>query len=402
MSGHESSTSSGGELSGLVDAVGSGRISRRRFLVHAASLGLSATAIGALLAACGEEDPTPAQTTAQVSYPSAPPEDGVLHVYNWAAYLPDEIKARFEEESGLKIDETYYESNEALLAKLRAGATGYDVIVPSDYMVHILWKSGLLLPLDMSLIPNYESYVGEQFKRPAYDDEATGAKYSVPYQWGTTGIAVQTAKVERPITKWADLWDRTFEGDIIMLNDERETLGAGLLKNGYSINTTSQEELDVATADLVAQKPLLQAYDSANRKRSIVQGVPLVHCWSGDIALSYWADPDIYERMTYVLPDEGFPMFVDNLCIPVGAPSPYAAHSFLDFILRPDVQGELSPWAGTYTPVPEAEDLARQSDAELFRFMPDAETIASRGEPMDDVGEFAAQYQAAWREVMSA
>ena len=389
-------------LDDLLGALAQRPISRRELLVRAVSIGLSATAIGALLAACGDDAATPAATTQAVSYSSAAPEDGVLHVYNWAEYLPESTKERFEEESGIKVDETYYDSNESLLAKLRAGATGYDVIVPSDYMVHVLWKSGLLLPLDMRLIPNYELYVGEQFKRPSYDDEATGAKYSVPYQWGTTGVAVQKAKVGRSVTKWADLWDPAFSGDVIMLNDERETLGVGLLKNGHSINTTSQAELDIATADLIAQKPLVQAYDSANRKRSIIQGVPLVHCWSGDIALSYWSDPDIYERMTYVLPEEGFPMFVDNLCIPVGAPSPHAAHSFLDFILRPDVQGELSPWAGTYTPVPEAEPLARESDAELFRFMPDAATIESRGEPMDDVGEFAAQYQEAWHQVVSA
>ena len=111
----------------------------------------------------------------------------------------------------------------------------------------------------------------------------------MPYQWGQTGVAQRIDKIPTELTKWADLWNTAYKNKINMLNDERETMGVGLMKvtqDPKSINSTDQATIDKAVQELITQKPLVAGYDSVNMKRNIVAGVPLVHCWNGDIILA--------------------------------------------------------------------------------------------------------------------
>ena len=392
------------DLEGLVNELRHGRISRRQFMERALVMGLAVGGVATVLAACGEGETA---TTASPS-PTLPPmgEAGdSLNLFNWSDYMDPATLKKFRKETGIKVTETYFDSNEDMLAKLKAGAKGYDVIVPSDYMVHILLKTGLVEPLDMSAIPNFQ-YVGEKFREPNFDDpkENGGAKYSVPYEWGQTGVAQRLDKQPTPITKWADLWNPSFEQLINMLNDERETIGVGLMKvtgTVDSINSTDQATIDQATDELVAQKPLVRAYDSANLRRNIVQGVPFVHCWNGDIilALNSGVDP---AALTLIAPEEGIPMFVDNFCVPVGNQNRNGAHQFLNFMLDPEIAASNGTWVGYYSPIPDAVPTIQENDPNVYRYAPTEEEIETRGQFYQDMGALNAMYTTAWQTVKSA
>jgi spermidine/putrescine transport system substrate-binding protein len=387
------------ELEGLVTEVARGRISRKQFLGRAAALGLSAGAIGSVLAACNDDSGGGGGASASPEPVVSTAKPDKLFLYNWSDYMTNKCKKDYQKQSGIEVVETYYDDNEALLTKLQAGARGYDIIVPSDYMVHILIKTGLLEPLDMSLIPNHDQYVDPKFQNPEYDnpEENGGNKYSIPYQWGTTGYAVRVDTFKDPVSKWADLWNEAYKGQIQMLNDERETMGVGLMKNGYSINSTSEEEVTKAKDDLIVQKPLVRAYDSTAPKRAMVQGVPLVHCWNGDVVVALWAGLTP-EQINYVMPEEAFPIYVDCLCTPVGAPSRYWAHDFMNYVLDPATQGPLSTWIGYFTPVTSA---VPDVDPIVYTFAPTEEDL-ERGEIYNDLGNFSRVYTEAWAEVKSS
>jgi spermidine/putrescine transport system substrate-binding protein len=301
------------------------------------------------------------------------------------------------------VNEVFYNAGEEMLAKLKAGAKGYDVFVPSDYMVHIMQMSGVIEPLDMEYLPNFQ-YVGELFRAPVYDDPAKqdGLRYSVPYFYGTTGYCQRLDKVPQPQSRWAPLFDPANEGRIHLLDDERECLGLALKYLGFSVNTTDQAELDEATALLIEQKPLVETYDSVNMKRAMKEGVPFVHCWDGDVLMAVddlKDEPTTAADLHYVLPDEGFVRWADALVVPVGNNSRYGAHLFMDFLMRPDIAGQNASWVWYLSPIAPAS--WEYTDPFALTLKPTDEELA-RSEVFTDVGEFATQYSDAWRQVKSA
>jgi len=380
-------------IGSLLRSLADRRITRRQFIQRAALLGLSATAAGAILGACGEGEPESTPVVMDTTVPD------VLYYYSWAEYIDPKVKQEFTKRTGIKVMETDFNDMDALYAKAQAqgGQLDVDIIVPSDYMVSIMRQSNMLQPLDMSFIPNFQ-YVSEQFRKPSFDPETDGKKYSIPYMWGSMGIGVRVDKVTDPITGWANLWDPQYEGDINMQDSSRPTVGAALKLLGYSLNSTDEAEINEAAEKLIEQKPLVAQYDSVSPYRNMAKGVPLVHCWSGEViqAINYaGASPD---DLKYVHPSEGYMLFVDNYCIPRGAPSPYAAHLFMDFILDPEIEVQNASWIGFFPPEDEA---MAQLDPLVQAVVPDAETLA-RGEITDDVGEAQALYTDAWRRVKAA
>jgi len=264
-------------------------------------------------------------------------------------------------------------------------------------------KSGLLEPLDMKYLPNFK-FVGEQFRNPVYDDkdENGGLKYSVPYFYGTTGYARRTDKVAEKTTDWTPLFDPAYKGGISMLNNPRETIGVGLFSLGYSANTTDQAELDEATAKMVAQKPLVVTYDSANMKRSIVQGLPLTHCWDGDVLMATDAmggDQKAMDLAVFVRPTEGFCLWMDNLTVPIGKNSRYGAHLWMDYLMDPKVSGENASWVWYLSPIAPAS--WEYTDEFALSITPTEEELA-RSVVFMDVGEFQRSYDEAWRQIKSA
>ncbi len=215
--------------------------------------------------------------------------------------------------------------------------------------------------------------------------------------FGTTGYCATLAKVPSPMDSWDQLWDATYKGDISMLDSERNTLGVGLIKLGYSFNTTSQEELDAAIEVLIEQKPLVLKYDQANTRRSIVQGLALTHCWDGDVGLAIKTIPA--DSIEYVLPSQGYNVWADGIVIAKSSENVYAAHLFLNHMLDPKQAGQAADYIGYQCVVPGGVDYITDPIQKAMR--PTPEQLAN-GVFREDVGEFNAAYDQAWADLRAA
>jgi spermidine/putrescine transport system substrate-binding protein len=223
-----------------------------------------------------------------------------------------------------------------MLAKLMSGASSYDLIQPSEYVIEALVKENQLLPLDHSKIPNMKHFGKEYWDQP-HDPEL---KYSVPYMQGTVGIVVNTEKVKEPITGFADVFTDKHKGRIVILDDSLEIVTWGLATQGIGPDGVTKESLEKVRPVLATWLPLVKVYDSDSPKTPLLNGdVDLGVVWSGEAAILIKEQPG---RFAYVLPKEGAHMFIDNLAIPKGAKNVEAAHKFIDYINRPEVSKKIS------------------------------------------------------------
>ena len=365
-------------------------------------------------AAAGDETTTTAaaaDSDLQAKIDACEPEqtDGDLNFYNWTEYIPygsaaedyevTDLVALFEETYGVKIIQTFYEDNETMLAQVEAGGAPYDLIVPSDYMVSTMAdpEVALLARLNKSAIPNLVN-IDPLFTGMPFDP--TG-DYSVPYQAGTSGIGFAYEYVDDSDgISWGLIFDpemsEPYAGLITMLNDERETLGAALKYLGYSVNTTDQGELDEATALLAAANERILAFDSAAFDDLLVSGESVVaHGWNGGFFGSYdeisTDDYDAYEDFGYAVPDEGGIVWVDMMAIPVTAEHPCTALTFINFILDPEVGGELTNYTYYMSPNLAAYEYISTDILEDPAIFPTPETMEQL-EFIADVGDFSLNY----------
>jgi spermidine/putrescine transport system substrate-binding protein len=323
------------------------------------------------------------------------PEEKVLNLYNWNQYVAKRTIPNFEKQTGIKVTQDFFSSNEELLAKLQAGGTGYDVIVPSDYMISIMIKSDILEPLDMSKIPNFKN-IGDNYKGLPYDPDN---EYSVPYQWGTTGILYNQKKLGKLEPSWEPMWDPAFKSKIGMMNDERETIGAALYKLDYSVNTIDQEKLDEAEAQLKEQKPLLRGYfDSTQNRPLVINGdLWLGHVYSGDAFLALSSNEDL----DYLIPKPGATRWTDNMAIPKGAEHPDNAHKFINYILSAKAGAALSNY--TYYNTPNEAALPMIDDA--LKKLPGYQlepSVFERLQIIEDVGKATREYSTIFTSVRSS
>ena len=364
------------------------RVTRGEFLRLAGAGALAGSTLS-VLAACT------ANTTQQQGGGGGGGDEKVLNFYNWSEYVAEGTIPGFEEEFGVKVTQDFYNSNEELLAKLQAGGSGYDVIVPSDYMVSAMISEDILLRLDRARIPNFEN-LSEDFRGLPYDPNTA---YSITYQWGTTGILYNTEAVEEEVTGLDALWDERYRGRIGMLDDVREAFGASLKRLGYSLNSKDAAELDEAQAQLEEQKPLLRGYFASPEATDLVIGGDLVltQAFSGE-ALTAVGEND---NLAYVIPAEGATRWTDCLAIPKSAPHQEMAYRFLNYILDPEVGAELSNYTYYGTPnkaaLPMIDEEARDDPA----IYPPPE-VAENLEVIEDLGEATRDYERRFTEVKSA
>jgi len=250
-----------------------------------------------------------------------------LNVYIWTNYITQELLNQFTAQTGIKVKFDVYDSNEAVLEKLASGASDYDIVVPTDYMVRILAKQGLLRPLDHAKLTNLGN-VSARFRDLPFDP---GNAHSVPYLWGTTGFAYNKAKVGAVLDSWAALFDERWKGRVLMLDDMRECFGVTLRVLGHSANSTNAAELAAARDLLIQQKPLVKTYNSSDFAGILRSGdVWIAHGYNGELAKA--CDED--KNLAYVIPKEGCTVWVDNLCIPKSARHAEAAHAFINYMLE--------------------------------------------------------------------
>lgn len=253
---------------------------------------------------------------------------GELNLYIWTEYVPESVIQGFEEETGIKVNISYFSSNEDMYAKLNSEAEGtYDLIQPSDYMVEKLIAQDMLEELDMSKISNFDN-LSEAYKDPSYDP---GNVYSIPYMGGIVPIAVNTSAITMEITSYADMFDPALAGEIVSLDDSRMLIGVAAAALGYSMSTTDPAELAEIEEKLLTIKDNVKVYDSDSPKSVLITGdcnVGLV--WNAEVALAMAENPDI----EIIFPEEGGYLFLDNWTIPTGAKNSDAAYQFIDYMLE--------------------------------------------------------------------
>lgn len=317
----------------------------------------------------------------------------VLNLYIWSNYIAPETIAKFEARHGVKVQVDLYDSNEALLAKLQAGNAGYDIIVPSDYSVQVLIAQHLLQPLDHSALPNMRN-LDPGFLDRSYDH---GNRYSVPYFWGTTGIAYDRTKVAAPVDSWSALWDPRYAGRVLMLDDAREAFGAALKLRGRSHNSTDPRLLEAARDDLLRQKALVRAYNSTNFEDVLLSGdVWLAQGWNGQFAKAMDENPNL----VYVIPKEGSTLFIDNLAIPSDARNRELAHAFIDFTMEPEIAAEICRTMKYSSPNQAAWPLLPEAVRKHTAVFPPKEVL-QRLELLEDLGDTTVLYDRLWTEVKS-
>jgi spermidine/putrescine transport system substrate-binding protein len=317
-----------------------------------------------------------------------------LRIFGWADEMPDEVLQDFEAETGIAVTFDTFDSNESMIAKLDAGGSGYDLVNPSQYAVQILVNRGKLAELDHSRIETYDK-IGPSFKEVSYDP---GNKYSIPYVWGTTGLAYNKTCVDAPITSWKALFDEKYKGRVYMLDNMLAAYIAGLQVNGFNANTTDPAEIEKATETLIAQKPMLAGYNSTNFADLVSSGEAcIVESWSSSVLQAIEDNPDV----VYVLPEEGGTMWIDGYSILTDAPNPDAAYKFLSYILRPEVAAKTTSLTKTATVVTDSRALLPEALAKNSAVFPDEKTIAN-ADFILDLGDAMKLYQDGWTKVKAA
>jgi len=382
-------------------------------------------ALALLAAACGDDDTAETTTSAGESAATtttaatgdgdgdgdgdmevaacAPGQvDGDLDLYNWSEYIEPELIPAFEAAYGVSVVETFYDSNEAMLAQVEAGGAAYDLIVPSDYMVSIMGEEGLLIPLNREAIPNWDN-LDPTFLGLPFDPSNT---YSAAYQWGTTGIGFNYEAVGEDYEEsWAMIFepDEAYFGKISLLNDAREVMGAALKYLGYSVNTTSQEELDEAVELIKDMRDALAKFDSDQFEDDLVAGETMVaHGYSGDFFSAFDEasddDYDAYEDFGYIIPLEGAVAWVDNMAIPTTADAICTAHTFIDFILDAENGAALTNFNYYASPNLAATAFIDPEILEDTTIYP-PEDVFERLEFIADTGDFELNYQDAFQAI---
>lgn len=260
-------------------------------------------------------------------------ENGKVIVYNWGEYLDPETLTIFEEETGIKVIYDEFETNEIMYPKVEAGATEYDVLCPSDYMIQKLINNGLLAELNFDNIPNAEANIGEPYWKQSREFDPEN-KYSVPYCWGTVGILYNKTMVDEPVDSWSILWEEKYADNILMQDSVRDAFMVGLKLNGYSMNSTDAGELEIAKNCLIKQKPFVQAYvvDQV-RDKMIGNEAAIGVIYSGEAIYTQRENSDL----EFVIPKEGTNVWMDSWVVTKDAPNKENAETFINFMCRPDI-----------------------------------------------------------------
>jgi len=320
-------------------------------------------------------------------------EQITLNVKNWGMNMADgtdgtmDLVAEFEKRyPHIKVNMSYYDSNEALFSQLSNGGITVDVIIPSDYMIDRMIDENMLMELDFDNIPNF-SYVDEQFKNPAYDPEN---KYSVPYTWGTLGILYNTKYVdEEDVTGWELLWNEKYAGKILMIDNSRDAFGIAQYLLGYDVNTTDKDELKACADKLAQQRPLVQQYvmDQIYSTMQNEEAYVAVY-YAGDCMLMMEENPDL----AFYLPEnQDFNLFTDAMCIPTCCKEKEAAELFINFLCDPEISGANMDYICYGSPISAAKDYMEDYLKESEVVYP-SEEVLKRGTAYAFLSEEISRY----------
>jgi spermidine/putrescine transport system substrate-binding protein len=317
-------------------------------------------------------------------------QNAVLHVYNWNDYIAPETVERFEKQCGCKVKQSYFSDNEELLAKLAAGAKGYDVLVPTSNYVQGMAKAGWLQPIDKSKVPNLKNIM------PAYLDTPfdPGNKYSVPYAYTITMLGYNEQKIKElglTIDSWSAIFDpkilEKLKGRVTVLDSQSELMAAALKYLGYSVNDRDPKHWQEAKNVILKAKPYWAAFKASGYIEQLAAGnIWLVHGYSNDI---YQADLGAQEakqpfRIRHAMPKEGAVLALDAMVIHKSAPRPDLAHQFINFMLDGKNSADLTNMIGSGNPNTAAMQHIKPEIKAMSAIFPD-EATAKKLEMLKDL-----------------
>ena len=272
-----------------------------------------------------------------------------LYLLNFNDYLSEDVKTMFEQETGIKIIEDKFSDNEEVLPKIQSGVS-YDAISISDYCIEIMLSNNLLMPIDKTKIPNLANINESILTKLSSCDPDN--KYAVPYFCGTMGIVFNKEKLDAKgipyPRKWSDLFNPALKGELLMQSSVRDLYTVGLKKNGFSVNSTNKNEIDICTEDFIKQKPYVEGYFVDEIKEKIASGnAGIAPITSGDVQLIYENDTsDNKNKYCFIIPEEGTQLFMDAWCLVKNAKNVDNAYKFIDFLCREDVARINSEYVG--------------------------------------------------------
>src|SRR6266498_2424512 len=321
-----------------------------------------------------------------------------LNLFVWTEYIPQDMQECFELVYDIKVNRDEYSANEEMYAKISAGGTSYDLVQPTDYIVSLMVRQGLLQELDHSKLPVLANFNQNYLNFPFDPDN----KYTIPYQAGTDAIVYNADTVTNPPKSWADLWNPEYAGKMIFLDDSRAVIGATLLTLGYDVNTKDPKQLDEAKAKLKELVPNVKAFDSDSPKTALIAGdVDLGMTWTGEAFLAQQEKPSIQ----YVYPTEGAIIWQDNWAMPKDAPHTDAAYAWLNYTMQGDVFWMMLRDFPYTNPNKAALDYAKDNQKDIYDAyinspITNTHTEAIKnGHRIDDVGDALPLYDQIWTEV---
>lgn len=316
----------------------------------------------------------------------------VVNLAIWGNYLSEDIQKKFTEETSIQLNVTNYSSNEELLAKVQMGASGFDIAVPSDYMVEIMRKLDLLSPLDHSRL-NVLFQMDKNFLNRDFDPQNI---FSVPYAWTMTGIAVHKSLYKKPINSWKDFFEnKELEGKISVLDDARESLGALLKENGFSVNTTQTSELKKTEEDFKRFKKQIKVFTSDTVEILKNKEVFAAQSYSSDALI---AKKETQGQIDFVVPQDGSTMAIDNFVIFKGSKNIDQAYRFIQFILQKDINKKLVEEKMFGPVVSGVADLLPENLKNSPALFPKPETL-QKLESIKDLGDKNKLYEDVWMKV---
>ncbi len=291
-----------------------------------------------------------------------------LYIYNWGEYIDPDLIDQFEDEYNYNVIYETFDSNEAMLTKVKSNSSPYDIVFPSEYMVQKMIEEDLLLEIDHSKLSNY-SNIDDSFLDNPFDP---GNKYSIPYFWGTVGIVYDKTKTNLTFDSWDDLWDESLKNEVILTDGAREILGLSLNSQGFSLNTTNDLELTLAQEKLFELQDNVRAIIGDEMLQLMPQGeATAAVTWSGSAAIMI----DENENLTYSIPSEGSNIFLDNIVIPKTSENTQGAYDFINFMLDAEIAAQNTDWVGYSTPNSAAMELIDYEITSDERFYPSDEVI---------------------------
>ena len=325
------------------------------------------------------------------------PSKPELHIYTWSDYIAKDVIAAFEQKNDCRVVVDTFDSNEAMFAKLKAGSTGYDIIMPSSYQIPLMSRNGMIRELVHAKLPNVRKNFDSNYATCILDPSF---KYSVPYAVTYTGLAYRKDKIgSAPIDSWKVYGAAALKGRMSLLADMRETIGAALRTLGYSLNSTKQEEIDKAVALASQWKKNIAKFDNEQYKTAVASGEWFVgHGYSSDIIQIMLED----ENIGFSLPKEGFVIAFDEMVIASDAKQVELAHKFIDFCYDPDFAAQ--NMTEVCAPMPVAQAFPKLEEKLRKLVVLDPGTL-KRGEVLTDFSdqpEVHKMYVTAWDKIRAA